>query len=262
MAGKACEGEATIPRGDMEECAECGSAVRNDLTDSRTFGFAAFCPRKASDMDSNDPGRRAAALAECAGVARHPDDACTDILCERAGCLPATTATAAPADGWRPASEPPDSDRDVLTVSRRGIMRGGFYAHIGVGAWAGISALEDPPTHWRELPPATDTPDPQAQRIADLEAALRRADLAVMGAGKECADLTRQLDAVRADWAAERARCMDLEAGRDLAALAVGALESHIAAIRAECERLSGLRTMEAQGHAVIRSILAIVGDK
>lgn len=74
------------------------------------------------------------------------------------------------ADGWRPASEPPNSERLVLVQCVRGNVRSGYYTHVGVGAWVGIESLQDPVLYWREHPPLHGQPDAQAARIAELDA--------------------------------------------------------------------------------------------
>lgn len=60
MSHKACDGEATITVGDMEECAECGTRVRHDLTDDAFWGFhscreksvTALCSESASSENA------------------------------------------------------------------------------------------------------------------------------------------------------------------------------------------------------------------
>jgi len=51
------------------------------------------------------------------------------------------------ANRWHPASEPPDSDRDILVVTKKG--------HFYVDMWTedtGYDTAGDAATHWRELP--------------------------------------------------------------------------------------------------------------
>lgn len=56
-------------------------------------------------------------------------------------------------DGWKPCSEPPSDDRDVLIAFTKhsSIMAVGYYSD----GW--IHNCYQPPTHWRELPPPLTT---------------------------------------------------------------------------------------------------------
>lgn len=53
-------------------------------------------------------------------------------------------------DGWHPASEPPDTERGVLTTDSLGGMTVGGYCD---GKWiADVDWAAEIVTHWRELP--------------------------------------------------------------------------------------------------------------
>ena len=51
-------------------------------------------------------------------------------------------------EGWRKASEPPDTDREVL-VMFNGVRRVGYHAYKNWVVYGAVTLLV---THWRELP--------------------------------------------------------------------------------------------------------------